>query len=251
MRIMISQLRKKGFSRGYINLHHLSEKISDCISDPGIEFIYEKRLSGSAILRELYDIGEDLVLVVNGDIFLELPTTELLTKMSESDADGILLVKSNSGGYSTIQCKGDRFTGLSGGINVDRFMYTGVALFKRKILKDFNEISFFDSLRRIEADIRIVEYKKIWLDIGTPELYYFSDLKFRKYSGSKNLNSISECVKIEEGSAIENSILWKGSEIGRDVRLKRCIVTGNLTVKEGSYRDKIITGDGVFDLKSL
>ncbi|MCP5050737.1 MAG: NTP transferase domain-containing protein, partial [bacterium] len=99
--IMLDQLERSGLNRGIISLHWLPDAIRQCARQeerPGVTFVYEKELSGSQILTAALDsmADEDLLLVVNGDIFLEIPFQPMMEELLKDHADGILLVKENN-----------------------------------------------------------------------------------------------------------------------------------------------------------
>lgn len=244
----LDQLIKKGIKKGFVNLHYKGEKIRESVSDYDLELINEEKLSGSSVLREIADCGSEMVLAVNGDTYLEIPLTEMIKKMEESRADGVLSVLKNKKGYASLEISGDRYCGIMNEKYTSATIYAGVALFRTDLLKNFNEVNFFDTLKRLNANIRVVEYKGLWLEVGTPELYYKANSDFCSFYGIKDGNSLSEGVRILPGAIVKNSILWKGSKAGTQVNLDRCILTEKVNPSPGIYKNKIITSRGIQNL---
>lgn len=245
---MVYSLKELGLRNGIVNLHHLGNKIKDTLKHKNIIFISELSLSGSAVLGKGSEVPGRFLLTVNGDIFLNIPYEKLLKKLSDSKADGVLLVKKNGINYSPLILNGDRFEGVSNVFKNNSSIFTGVALFKKLFLKEFREMSFFETFKRTGADIRVVEYDGIWLDVGTPELYFKSDSSFRQNIGREGLNSVSPGANISRDSHIKDSVLWRNCRIESGARVNSCIVTEGVTVKEGNYLKNIITPDGIYDL---
>ena len=268
IRIILEQLKEKGFEDGFINLHHLADKIKECVSWVNLGsgfpiYFYEEKLSGSAILSAAvpYMKNRDTLLVVNGDIFLEIPFREMLDDLNSSEADGIILVRPNTekkAGYKVILAEEGFFKGrtvlteemMNDKTPCEVFMYTGVALLKTKILSRIADINFFDTLERERFQVKVLPYNGIWLDIGDPQSYreanfiYKSYIKQKTGKFSNNENSFSENVKVSADSIVEDSIIWDNTEIKNGSVLRRCIVTGDMVLDSVHYEDRLVTAGG-------
>lgn len=268
LQIMLKQLKEKGLREGFINLHHLPEAIRHCTESmpekPLIHFLFEEKLSGSLILKgALPGMAEgDVLLVVNGDIFLEIPVEKMLRQIVDnSDTDGILLVRRNKEmetRYKAVLTGGEpRRESITGG-NVftgrkihdgsssesisESLMYTGVSLFKKKVIQAIADINFFDSLERHEFRIKVLPYDGIWLDIGDPSSYMEANFAYKSYvkTGSGDSNWVSENVIISPDSLVEHSILWENTGIKNKSVIKNCIVTGNCSLDHIRCENHII-----------
>jgi NDP-sugar pyrophosphorylase family protein len=257
-------LQEKGLREGFINLHHMPQPLRQCVEEilepPGstaIQFFYEKKLSGSRILKQAsgHMTDNDLLLVVNGDSFLEIPVEEMLDKILNKQADGILLVRENKEKdpqYKIILTKEDRFVGRriftgSRKPGKEPLMYTGISLFNRNLVRAIDEINFFDMLEKSDFKIKICNYNSTWLDIGDPKSYFEADAKFKKHLGIGNSNSLSENVFISPDSVVKNCIIWENTRIKNKSVIKNCIVTGNVSLDNVYYENKIINRDTVED----
>jgi NDP-sugar pyrophosphorylase family protein len=262
IQILLSQLQEKGLREGFINLHHMPEPLRQCVEkiieppgSPAIRFFYEKNLSGSRILREAaaHMTDHDLLLVVNGDSFLEIPVEEMLGKISREQADGILLVRENQEKdpqYKIILTKGDRFVGrkiFTGSREPGKgpLMFTGISLLNKHVVRAIDEVNFFDMLEKSDFNIKICHYTGPWLDIGDPKSYIESDAKYKKHLGIENCNSLSENAFISPDSVVKNCIIWENTRIKNKSVIKNCIVTGNVLLDNVHYEIKIINRDSV------
>lgn len=255
--IMLTQLREKGLIKGLINLHYLGHDIKRYAGQiPGLQLSYleEPELSGSRILRDSLPFIDDTLLVVNGDVLLDIPLFEMRQRLSASSADGVLVLReSQTPGYSVIRVAGDRFLGVDTQGNTQpgkSLMYTGAALFTRRVIERIEDTSFFDSLSRSNFNIKTVIYPGLWLDIGLPRLYFEADRQYRANQGFTSGNSLSGGVSIAPGSQVHDAIIWENTVIGPGCTISRSIVTGQLTLENTHYQGKIITPGGIFDLET-
>lgn len=260
LRIILDQLREKELTNGFVNLHHLPDAVRECVEtvphNPGVRFFYEERLSGSQILKDAlpYLEEEEALLVLNGDIFLDIPVARMAAELEEEEADGVLLVRRNSvegTSYNAVLEEDGFFNGRKF-FHPDRpfknaLMYTGVALLKPSVLRAIDEINFFDSLEKQEQSFRIklVEYEGIWLDIGDPKSYMESDRRYKEHVGETGTNSFSEEVIVSGDSVVEDSIIWENTEIRKGSVIRGCIVTGGIVLDNAHNEDRIImSNDG-------
>ncbi len=173
LRLLLQQLQGRHGLDGFINPFHLGDQVVHAASHAGrIDFIYEKELSGSLVLRQALPFFSDWLLVVNGDTFLEIPLALLLEKTADPAVDGALLVRFDpSGNYAALHCENDLFLDVCQPGSGPGMMFAGVALFKKKAIEKLDDVNFFNSIRRQRLRFRTVFYDGIWLDNGTPESY--------------------------------------------------------------------------------
>jgi NDP-sugar pyrophosphorylase family protein len=261
IQIMLNQFKKKGLHEGFINLHHLPESIHTCVEampdKPPVRFLYEEKLSGSRILTGAlpYLADDDLLLAVNGDVFLDIPVKGMLRKIltGKNHVDGVLLVRYNkeeNPGYKAILTREGIFCGRkihdpgdTGSIGKS-LMYTGVSLFKKKVVRAIADVNFFDNLERNPFKISVFIYNGIWLDIGDAQSYMEANFAYKTYAQADRAgsNSLSEHVVISPGSLVERSILWENTTIKGESLIKNCIVTGNISLEHARYENQVIWG---------
>jgi NDP-sugar pyrophosphorylase family protein len=250
LRLLLKQLRAQHGLEGFVNPHHLGEQVVRVASHGGgVDFFFEKELSGSMVLRQALPFFSDWLLAVNGDTFLEIPLSMLLQKITAPEVDGALLVRSDpSGDYAGVRCAGDSFLGVSRPGSAPGAMYAGVAVFKKRALEKIDDVNFFESIRRHRLHFKTVFYDGIWLDIGTPQSYLRANYAYQEYVHARHSNSLSENVSISPLAQVEKSVLWENTQLGANVSLSECIVTGDLTLENISRQRCIISRQGIFPL---
>ncbi|MDQ1353168.1 MAG: mannose-phosphate guanylyltransferase [Acidobacteriota bacterium] len=251
VKLLLGQLEQMGFKQGFINLHYKPEAIRESIGlMPGIaiDYLYEEELSGSRILTRALDgiaDEQEFLFILNGDVFMEIsqiPIAEMVQELKETGCDGgLLLRKSNHASYAAVHTEDGFFRGTGESNNRDSLMYTGAALFRRKIIEKIVDINFFQTLARHSFKIKTFVYDGIWLDIGNPRLYFEANTQYKQYIRmDSQANSISENVVISPDSRVVNCIAWENTEITGGSVLSNCIITGNISLHNAYYSDKII-----------
>lgn len=241
--IMLNQLKKMGFQSGFINLHFKPQQIKKAIdSKMDILYFFENSLSGSRILKRSYPLLQKYLLVINGDIYLNIPYKKMLEKIESSGADGILLARQNTDFlYSSIKTKGDKFQGIEKDPTSEKLMYTGVAILKREVIEQIEETSFFETLKKNpQFHIQIMEYDGIWLDIGSPELYHQANFLYKRHISNSFPNAISPNVKISPSSKVSNTVIWDKTIIKGNSRIFNCIITGNMVLNNVFSENQIL-----------
>jgi len=261
LHILLEQMHRIGIEKGFVNLHHLGDAIRRSLENiPDITFLEEKKLSGSMILKQAAQEMEEneLLLVVNGDSFMEIPYRPMVQMIDGESADGVLLVRLNTDPrYNGIEIdNGQWFCGRRFHDKTEKplakpaLMYTGTALFKRRVLETFNHISFFDSLaeKKPPFKIKTLLFNGIWLDIGAPLSYLQADSAYRQYllSNKKPIpaswptNSLFSPVQISNDSQVDHCILWENTKITNGSILSHCIITGHITLNHVRAENKIL-----------
>jgi len=251
LKLMLSQLRRQGVAEGFVNVHHLGEKITAaCAGFPGITFFPEKQLSGSMALKRALPQLDDLLLAINGDVYLEIPLAALLEKMTRQRADGVLLARHEpQRHYAHLMIEGDDFHGIEKSAPGPGWFYTGVALFQKNVVAAINERNFFESLAKNRFRIKVVSYQGVWLDLGTPGRYFFANFEYQKQLGDPGGSSLSENVSLSADSILERTIVWENTRIGNGSILSDCIVTGDLELSGVRFSRRIITPGNDFPLR--
>jgi NDP-mannose synthase len=250
LRLLLDQLRSRFGLQGFINPHHLGEQVVRAAGPGGgIDFIYEKELSGSMVLRQALPLVSDCLLVVNGDTFLDIPLPLLLEKISDPAADGVLLARPDPAGlYAGLRSEDGFFRNVSRPGSTPGVMFAGVALFKKNALAKIDNMNFFNSIRSHRLRFKVVMYDGIWLDIGTPESYLRANHAYQAHIQARRSNSLSENVFISPLAQVEKSVLWENTRLGAGVSLFECIVTGDIELENISRQRCIISRQGIFPL---
>ena len=248
--LLLRQLQAQNCREGFINLHHLGEQVvAAAAGGPAIRFIHEKELAGSRVLRQALPFFSDWLLAVNGDTFLEIPLDAMLEKTAVADVDGVLLVRpDHAGRYAGLRVDAGGFLDHSESQAGPGLMYAGVALFRKKAVEKIDEANFFISIKNNRLRFQTVFYDGIWLDVGTPELYFHANWEYKAHCSDARPNALSENVEISPRARVERSVLWENTRIGPGVCLSECIVTGELHLEKTRHSGQIISQQGVFPL---
>ncbi len=242
--IILEQLKNAGFKSGYINTHYLPDQIHHAIaSSLEIEFPHEIELGGSAVLNRIDATRFPYTLVINGDIFLDIPVDTLYRKIKDSTADVVLLTRPETeGNYSHLEIDGDRYQGIKDKSENGGIMYSGVALFRSAVLKKIRDRSFFQTFHKQDFDIRVEKYNGIWLDIGSPELYHRAVFEYLRHRGIENqANALSDYTFISPESTVSRSILWENVRIEGRSRVRNSILMPNVIIRDRQLSNKILT----------
>jgi NDP-sugar pyrophosphorylase family protein len=251
LRLLLEQLQGRQRLEGFINAHHLGEQVVQAAGRDGkVDFVYEKELSGSMVLRQALPFISDWLLVINGDTFLEIPLPALMQKTADPAVDGVLLVRHDpSGNYVHLRSRDGVFLDVRPPDHGPGVMYAGVALFKKKTLEKIDDMNFFTSIRTHQLHFKTVLYNDIWLDIGTPESYLRANWEFQAHVMEPRSNSLSANVIISPRALVKKSVLWENTRVGENVSLSECIVTGNVVLENISRQRCIVSRQGVFPLR--
>ncbi|MCP4149329.1 MAG: NDP-sugar synthase [bacterium] len=251
--ILLKNLKACGFSDGFVNLHYKPQAIRDCIdnynSGLSIKYLYEEQLSGSKILARAADDMEEFLFILNGDVFFdlqELPVHLLLEDLKKSNADGTLLLRKSPANqsYSAIITENGFFKGIDKQSEKRNFMYTGIALFRKKVIQHIRDTNFFTSLAANDFKIKTALYNGTWLDIGNPALYFFANNLYKERCNDSKKNSLSPGVSISPNATVTNSIVWENTTITGNSTIKNCILTGNMSLDNVHFENKVIYHDG-------
>lgn len=253
LRLLLEGLRAQGCAEGFINLHHRGEQVVQAAGADGwIDFIREKELSGSLVLRQALPFFSDWLLAVNGDTFLEIPLSAMIEKTSAPGVDGVLLTRRDpSGRYGRLRSRDGVFLAVSPPGPGPGVMYAGAALFRKDAVEKIDDVNFFSSITKHRLHFMTVPYDGIWLDVGTPESYLRANERYRAHVGERSANSLSAAVTISPQARVKNSVIWERTRLGSGVSLSECIVTGHVVLENVTLQKRIITRQGIYPLEAI
>lgn len=173
----IAQLVIAGFNDIVINHAHLGLQIENRLGNGnqfGANISYsaegEQALeTAGGIINAMHLLGDEVFLVVNGDIATDFPFAEL--KNRAVDLAHLVLVDNPA--HNTQGDFGLDNTGLIVSNSTEQFTFSGIGLYRPEL---FNNVPAGPSklsplLRKAIADCRVSGQKmnSFWMDIGTPE----------------------------------------------------------------------------------
>ena len=175
----LEKLAAAGFREVVINLGHLGSKIPEALGDGAAWDLHidysdegpEPLETGGGLAKALPLLGQDVFLVVNGDVWCDLEF-DAIPKTLPPEDDALLYLTP----MPSWRERGD--FGLSSNGRVTEvenpeLLYTGIALYHPRIL-DGAKVEKFSIVPRLKAAIasnRVggILHQGIWDDVGTPE----------------------------------------------------------------------------------
>lgn len=250
-----------------INTHHLADTWSDFFPSKKFEsaslsFFNEAELleTGGGIKNIESWIGEDAVLIYNGDILTNLDLSALIETHKKSGNTATLALFSN-GPNCNVAVDGDKIIDMRHALcmHPGTHQFTGIYIIEPAILELIpasQKVSivpaFLELAKRRKLGAHIAD-GAIWQDLGTREEYLAAHMQpCRKpalpaihpdahIAASAQIDSHScfigpNCV-IEKGAKLHNTIVWPGARIAENANLDGCIVRHHA---EGSHKNQDI-----------
>ena len=175
----LEKLAAAGFCEIVINLGHLGNKIPEVLGDGsswGVSIAYSDEgpdplETGGGLAKALPLLGQDVFLVVNGDVWCDLDFAAVPRTLSPDD-DALLYLTPRPNWRE----RGDFSLSTGGRVmeaeNPD-LLYTGIALYHPRILDGakVEKFSIVPRLRSAIANNRVagILHEGTWDDVGTPE----------------------------------------------------------------------------------
>ncbi len=199
-------------------------------------------------------IGNDDVLVHNGDIFSTMPLERLVESHQASGLPVTLALRSQ-GQARHIAWKDGKVTDIRNklGRAEGTHVFSGIYCMNAELLEHLPQQSVISV---IPAFLRLIEKQRLgcvvidegeWWDLGERESYLDAHQHLMKGNAIHPTASIAEGVLVENscigakaiigaGAVIRDSVLWQSSRIGERARLDRCIVCSDAEVT-GTHRN--------------
>ena len=253
-----------GIRRYAINTHHLPEKWEDFReNNPGndITFFHEPVLleTGGGLKNIERWIGNEPLLVHNGDIFSTMPLEKLVAAHEASGLPVTLALRSHGSEADKRVALDDSLTRVTDlrhslGIAKGTHVFSGIYCVSPALLdlipsgEVVSVIPAFLELAKAGRLGAIVLDEGVWLDLGDRDSYLKAHHELALASpihpdavietGAIIENSvIGPGAVIEAGAVVKNSVVWPGGRVAGNAELDHCIVAlGNRV--EGSHSGK-------------
>jgi NDP-sugar pyrophosphorylase family protein len=189
----LERLARHGVRDVVVNLHHLPASVRRVIGDGrafGLRIAYSHEAeilgTGGGLRRVRRRLGDDAVLIVNGDVLFDFDLTALAARHARSGAAVTLALRPNPDPrrYGPVVTRGDRVVWLPGVPRPRRrgrvWLFTGVQVIDPALLERLGPgpadsvRDLYAPLVRAGADVRGVRVKGAWYDLGTPAAYLAS-----------------------------------------------------------------------------
>jgi NDP-sugar pyrophosphorylase family protein len=243
-----------------INLHHRPETITAIVGDGrhlglGVRYSWEPELLGSAggPRHALPLLDGDDILIVNAEPICDFPLAPLVAAHAASGADVTLAVVPNPAP--------DRFNGLvadaggalgevvpKGAGAAGMWHFVGVQVARRRVFADLPDHVPEETISGIyrpliasrAGRIRLLAVATHPVHVGTPREYLDAALALGHACCSDAV--VEPGVRAVAASAqLRRTVVWPGADVGPDVDLADCVVTGGVRLPRGfAARDAVI-----------
>lgn len=261
-----------GISRFVVNTHHLPHVFDRFFGTHDGEFsyrghpvrlVYEPVLleTGGGIRNVRQWVGEESFLVVNGDVFTDIPLVDLLKRHEESGGWATLGLRSFDGplrvGMDVQTGSVLDFHGKLGRKELPCFLFTGIYALSPEI---YDWIPAGESVSIIPVFLELLRARKriagmlldsgCWGDTGSRESYLRLHQKLSDVVPEnqrlrsclppgvelRGICAVGDDCEIEPGAFLEDTVIWDGVKISSRSRLRRCIVRDGSQV-DGDFAD--------------
>jgi len=235
-----------GIGRFAVNTHHLPDAWRDFGVGNDVTLFHEPVLleTGGGLKNIATWMGEDSVLVHNGDIFSTLPLKKLIAAHEVSGLPVTLALRSEGlAKHVALDSSGKRVTDIRRqlGVAEGTHLFTGIYCVNPDFLKlipvgeKISVIPSFLELAKSGQLGAIVLDEGVWLDLGDRESY----LQAHRQSGlgpsihplatvdagaRVERSVIGPGAIVENGAVVRDSVVWPGGRVLANAVLDRCVV---------------------------
>jgi NDP-sugar pyrophosphorylase family protein len=235
-----------GIGRFAVNTHHLPDAWRDFGVGNDVTLFHEPVLleTGGGLKNIATWMGEDSVLVHNGDIFSTLPLKKLIAAHEVSGLPVTLALRSEGlAKHVALDSSGARVTDIRRqlGVAEGTHLFTGIYCVNPDFLKlipvgeKISVIPSFLELAKSGQLGAVVLDEGVWLDLGDRESY----LQAHRQSGlGPSIHPLAtvdsgalversvigpEAI-VENGAVVRDSVVWPGGRVLANAVLDRCVV---------------------------
>lgn len=244
----------QGIRRFAVNTHHLPDKWQGFGAENDITFFHEPVLleTGGGLKNLESWMGNESLLVHNGDIFSTLPLDRLIAAHEASGLPVTLALRSEAEAkHIAIDPTGTRVTDIRNtlGVAEGTHGFSGIYCVNPEFL---NRIPADEKISVIPAFLELAKEGKlgaivlddgVWLDLGDRESYLRAHRELALDVAVHPTATIEEGAVVERsvigagarihaGAVVRESVVWAGGEVGASAVLDRCIV----------FSDEVATG---------
>jgi NDP-sugar pyrophosphorylase family protein len=259
-------LARHGVSDVVINLHHLPEAITRAVGRGralGLRVTYSRETrilgTGGGPRRARRLLGDQPVLLVNGDMLFDFDLTRLVDRHRASGAAATLALKPNPDpstyGPVVTDPRG-RVRSLPGSprsASGTVSLFAGVHVLDPRLL-DRLPPGPSDSVRDLYAplvaeggEVRGVRVAGPWYDLSSPSKYLASHVSLLKrgFGGDRRPGRVDPRASVHPSARVERSVIGAGSVVGPGARVVRSVLWEGARVGRGARVRDSILADGV------
>jgi NDP-sugar pyrophosphorylase family protein len=262
-----------------VNLHHQPDSIRRALGDGSrfgvkIHYSYEPEILGtSGALDRVRDLlADDDFIVINGKIITNVDLGAAVRAHREGGAIATLILRENAARehFSIVEVdrrlRITRFAGFpepaatealsveasantpAGSVTITEvtpLMFTGIQVLSPRILEYVPRDCFSHSTihvypRAMEAGETVLAHVSSgdWYEMSTLSRYLEASLLFMRERGLSVIQG--ENCRIEQGAAVEQSVLWDDVTVGRGARVSRAVLADGVRVPEGAVIESAV-----------
>lgn len=274
MQYNISLLKKYNICDITANLHYFPEQIEDYFKDGSqfgvqINYSYEKKLLGTAggvlNMAKMNPPKSSTFIVLSSDVLTGINLSKLIAfhKKKKAIATIALVEVPDPSEYGVVVLdKEDRICAFqekpSKKDALSRLVNTGIYIFDKKILDIISKKKYFDFGKEVfpclvEQGLPFYGYKisSYWKDIGNPKNYISANFDAADQAivvGKKCVIDenvvfkgrviVGDECRIKKGTRISNSIIWRETAIGKNVKINSSIIGNWCNIEDDAIINK-------------
>lgn len=191
---ILLRAKDNGFRNFVLIVHHLSQVIEDYFGDGsklGVRIRYireEKPLGTAGGLAQLSVLGNDHIVVTNGDVLSDLSYAEILQFHIDNGATATMAVRQHeiANPFGVVNMEGLRIVGIEEKPVQRNYINAGVYVISSKAILSLaqgafmNMTDFFATLLSGSETICAYPIHESWIDVGRPEDLREVSTKFRE-----------------------------------------------------------------------
>lgn len=248
----------QGIRRFAVNTHHLSDAWQGFGEGCDLTFFHEAILleTGGGLKNLESWMGDEPLLVHNGDIFSTLPLDRLIAAHEASGLPVTLALRSDAeASHIAIDAAGTRVTDIRSllGVAEGTHGFSGIYCVNPEFMKlipaneKISVIPAFLELAKAGKLGAIVLDDGVWLDLGDRESYLRAHQKLAldapihptatvEAGALVERSVIGAGARLRRGAVVRDSVVWPGAVVDGDAVLDRCIVFSGGTIS-GNHTD--------------
>lgn len=274
----LDALAAAGVDEVVINLHHLPGTVTAAVGDGSafglrVRWSREREIlgTGGGPRRARRLLGDGPVLLVNGDVLMELDLRWLVERHRRSGARVTLGLRPNPDPERYPPVVTDRrgrvraLRGRPRGARGTASMFASVHVLDPALLErlppGFSDTvgDLYPGLIAAGERIQGVRLRGLWLDIGTPALYLEAHRRLLRRGAEGAVSpearlgadarlrrsAVGAGASVGAAARVEDSVLWDGARVGAGARVRRSVVARGARVAAGeSVEDQVVMPAG-------
>jgi NDP-sugar pyrophosphorylase family protein len=243
----LERLARAGVREVVVNTHHLPETIARAVRSARglglrIRPVHEPEILGTGggprAVRRL--LGEEPILLVNGDVLFTMDLRALVARHRRTGARATLALRPNPGGYSrVVSDRRGRILSIAGRPAPARgtvSLFASVHVLEPALLDRLPEgvsdsvLDLYVPMLAAGEPVHGSRVRGAWYDLGRPGLYRDAQLRLLPRGG----NAIDRGARVSRGAAVRRSVVGAGARVHEGASVERSILWERAVVEPGA-----------------